>query len=88
MISPEALHTELTKVEDALKKILGIKPKFFRPPYGSYNTAALEVLHSRGYHSESAQTCRAHVCLVPRLTDTRLCSTLVTSSHHVVNGLG
>jgi len=56
MISREALHEELTRIEDALKKILGIKPKFFRPPYGSFNEEALDVLESRGYSSEF---CRA-----------------------------
>lgn len=61
MISPEALHTELTRVEVALKKILGIKPKFFRPPYGSYNAAALQVLEERGYHSKLKLHCHLSI---------------------------
>jgi peptidoglycan/xylan/chitin deacetylase (PgdA/CDA1 family) len=52
LLSPQALNDELSKIENALKKILGIKPKFFRPPYGSFNQAALDVLESRGYSSE------------------------------------
>ncbi|ORY86050.1 hypothetical protein BCR35DRAFT_302700 [Leucosporidium creatinivorum] len=43
------LNGQLTFVETALKKILGVKPRFFRPPYGSYNAANLRVLKSRGY---------------------------------------
>lgn len=80
MISPEALHTELTRVEVALKKILGIKPKFFRPPYGSYNAAALQVLEERGYHSKLS-------CIVIYQLRTALTMPLLCSDH-VVDGLG
>ncbi|PRQ75731.1 hypothetical protein AAT19DRAFT_12753 [Rhodotorula toruloides] len=48
-ITPAQLNKQLDLVETALKKILGIKPRFFRPPYGSYNDAALKVLQQRGY---------------------------------------
>ncbi|SCV72939.1 BQ2448_6864 [Microbotryum intermedium] len=37
------------QVETALKKILGVKPKLFRPPYGSINERAAKVIESRGY---------------------------------------
>lgn len=50
LTGPE-LVADLERVEVALKKILGIKPKFFRPPYGNYNQAQLDVLASRGYTS-------------------------------------
>lgn len=30
-------------------KILGLKPLYFRPPYGSYNDLVLQVLAERGY---------------------------------------
>jgi len=50
-ISAAQLEAELDKVEAALKKILGIKPRLFRPPYGSYNQAQLNVLAKRGYQS-------------------------------------
>jgi peptidoglycan/xylan/chitin deacetylase (PgdA/CDA1 family) len=30
-------------------KILGVKPKYFRPPYGNYNQNAVNVLKDRGY---------------------------------------
>ncbi|KAL7337208.1 putative chitin deacetylase [Rhodotorula toruloides] len=48
-ITPAQLNKQLDLVETALMKILGIKPRFFRPPYGSYNSAALKVLQQRGY---------------------------------------
>ncbi|KAL8279655.1 hypothetical protein RQP46_007968 [Phenoliferia psychrophenolica] len=48
-ISAAAFENEITLLETALQKILGIKPKYFRPPYGSYNNAALAILKKRGY---------------------------------------
>lgn len=48
-LSRKQLNTELDKLEVAFKKILGVKPKLFRPPFGSYDEAALKVLQSRGY---------------------------------------
>lgn len=35
-----------------MKKILGVKPRLFRPPYGNYNDESLRVLSNRGYSSE------------------------------------
>jgi hypothetical protein len=40
---------ELEKVETAFINILGLKPLYFRPPYGSINDLALQVLADRGY---------------------------------------
>ncbi|KAK4048532.1 hypothetical protein OIV83_004700 [Microbotryomycetes sp. JL201] len=48
-ISSTELHRQLDLIEEALRKILGVKPRWFRPPYGSYNAAAIKVLQSRGY---------------------------------------
>lgn len=48
-LSEAQLHKQLDLVEGAFKKILGIKPRLFRPPYGSYNDRALRVLQQRGY---------------------------------------
>lgn len=48
-ITSARFEEELTLLETALQKILGIKPKYFRPPYGSYNSAALAILKQRGY---------------------------------------
>jgi hypothetical protein len=43
------LNKQLDLVEGALKKILGIKPRFVRAPYGSHNPANIAVLKNRGY---------------------------------------
>ncbi|GMK57724.1 hypothetical protein CspeluHIS016_0405580 [Cutaneotrichosporon spelunceum] len=43
------INTELAKVEDAMIKILGVRPIYFRPPYGSYNDQVIQVLKDRGY---------------------------------------
>jgi peptidoglycan/xylan/chitin deacetylase (PgdA/CDA1 family) len=48
-LSTSELNQQLDLIETALMKILGVKPKYFRPPYGSYNSKALAVLKSRGY---------------------------------------
>lgn len=40
---------ELEKLETAMIKILGVRPKYFRPPYGSYTDLVLKVLSERGY---------------------------------------
>ncbi|BGP43362.1 hypothetical protein JCM10450v2_007514 [Rhodotorula kratochvilovae] len=48
-ITPAQLNKQLDLVEGALKKIIGVKPRFFRPPYGAYNDAAVKVLQQRGY---------------------------------------
>lgn len=42
-------HDEFYRVEDAMTKILGLKPKYFRPPYGKYNDQVLQVAAQRGY---------------------------------------
>ncbi|OCF35058.1 deacetylase [Kwoniella heveanensis CBS 569] len=48
-LSEGEIHEELEKVENAFIKILGLKPLYFRPPYGSYNDLVLSVLAQRGY---------------------------------------
>ncbi|GAA6046787.1 hypothetical protein JCM3770_005643 [Rhodotorula araucariae] len=48
-ITAAQLNKQLDLVEGALKKIIGVKPRFFRPPYGAFNQAALKVLQQRGY---------------------------------------
>ena len=62
-LSESELNTELEKVEVALKKILGIKPKLFRPPYGNYDNDALRVLEDRGYSSKSRSSVMARIDL-------------------------
>ncbi|GAA5931042.1 chitin deacetylase [Sporobolomyces koalae] len=48
-LSTDQLNAQLQYVEDALKKIIGVKPRFFRPPYGNYDSKSLQVLKNRGY---------------------------------------
>ncbi|GAA5907747.1 hypothetical protein JCM6882_008962 [Rhodosporidiobolus microsporus] len=48
-LSDAQLNKQLDLVESALKKIIGVKPRFFRAPYGSVSSANLKVLKSRGY---------------------------------------
>jgi len=43
------INQQLQLVEEAMIKILGVKPKWFRPPYGEYNALLLKVLADRGY---------------------------------------
>lgn len=40
---------QIEHLEEAFIKILGLKPKYFRPPYGSYNDQLLGILSDRGY---------------------------------------
>ncbi|KAH9822169.1 hypothetical protein DFH28DRAFT_947804 [Melampsora americana] len=45
----EEIHLQLELLEKAMIKILGVKPLWFRPPYGEYNEVVLQVLQERGY---------------------------------------
>ncbi|KAG8955193.1 Carbohydrate esterase 4 protein [Tulasnella sp. 424] len=47
-ISKDKLKSEMTRTDTALEKILGVKPAFVRPPYGSYNQASQEVAAANG----------------------------------------
>lgn len=45
----EQIHLQLELLEKAMVKILGVKPLWFRPPYGEYNDLVVQVLGERGY---------------------------------------
>ncbi|KAG8912872.1 Carbohydrate esterase 4 protein [Tulasnella sp. 417] len=47
-LSNDQLMTEMTRTDEALTKILGVKPAFVRPPYGAYNEASTEVAAANG----------------------------------------
>jgi len=47
--SASGLQNEISKVETAFKKILGIKPKWIRPPMGAQNANVLNSLKSLRY---------------------------------------
>lgn len=40
---------QIELIEKAMIKILGVKPLYFRPPYGEYNDDVIKVLKERGY---------------------------------------
>ncbi|KAF9423642.1 chitin deacetylase [Podila epigama] len=43
------IDQEMTKLDQALKTIIGKRPVYMRPPYGNTSPAALEYLGSHGY---------------------------------------
>ncbi|KAK5820660.1 polysaccharide deacetylase [Linnemannia elongata] len=45
---PEALE-ELTKLEDAFRKIIGVRPTYVRPPFAALNQPVLDLLGQRNY---------------------------------------
>ena len=47
--SDETLEHKLKHLEEALWKILGIKPVLYRPGYGNLNDRTLKFLNKRGY---------------------------------------
>jgi peptidoglycan/xylan/chitin deacetylase (PgdA/CDA1 family) len=47
-LSAEDINSEMSRVEDALDRIIGVRPAFTRPPYGNYNDLVRKVAHSRG----------------------------------------
>ncbi|KAK9692976.1 hypothetical protein K7432_014127 [Basidiobolus ranarum] len=48
-LSGEKVREEMKKTEDAIQKAIGVKPKYMRPPFGSYSSEALKVLKDMGY---------------------------------------
>ncbi|KAL0957835.1 hypothetical protein HGRIS_000020 [Hohenbuehelia grisea] len=42
------IHSEMSRTELALQKILGVTPAFMRPPFGSYNDLVRNVSGTRG----------------------------------------
>jgi len=47
-ISSSQLSGELSKIDTALQKILGVKSAFLRPPYGEYNDAVRNAVGNNG----------------------------------------
>ncbi|KAJ9094275.1 hypothetical protein QFC21_006101 [Naganishia friedmannii] len=48
-LSFDQIHDELWKMEVAFSKILGLKPLYFRAPYGETSDTLMTVLAQRGY---------------------------------------
>lgn len=40
---------EIEKTADEIEKVIGLRPKYFRPPYGEYSEETLKYLFSKGY---------------------------------------
>ncbi|KAJ3048018.1 hypothetical protein HK097_010964 [Rhizophlyctis rosea] len=49
LLSSSTLSTEFDKTDTAMKKILGLKSTFFRPPFGELSSAALTTAASKGF---------------------------------------
>ncbi|KXN86830.1 Chitin deacetylase [Leucoagaricus sp. SymC.cos] len=47
-LSKEEVLSEMQRVDQALQRILGVLPAFFRPPYGEYNDDVLTVAEQVG----------------------------------------
>ncbi|KAG9036565.1 Carbohydrate esterase 4 protein [Tulasnella sp. UAMH 9824] len=47
-LSDLELLNEMTRTDDALTKIVGVKPAFVRPPFGSYNEDSVRVANANG----------------------------------------
>ncbi|KAJ2924883.1 hypothetical protein H1R20_g12199, partial [Candolleomyces eurysporus] len=47
--SASGIQTEISRLEEALKKILGIRPKWLRPPYGGQNSGMLSTMGGLKY---------------------------------------
>ncbi|KZP17886.1 carbohydrate esterase family 4 protein [Athelia psychrophila] len=47
-LTKDQINTEMSLVEQALERILGVKPAFMRPPYGEYNDLVRQVAAQRG----------------------------------------
>ncbi|KAF9904333.1 hypothetical protein EC991_002839 [Linnemannia zychae] len=48
-LSPSEALAELTLLEDAFKAIIGVRPTYLRPPFGSLNGPVLDLLGQRNY---------------------------------------
>lgn len=42
-LTVEEIHTEITKTNEIINEVLGVKPKYFTPPYGYSDTRVLET---------------------------------------------
>ena len=47
-LTPANIDSEMGRVDEALERIIGVKPAFVRAPYGSYNNAVLQVAFAHG----------------------------------------
>ncbi|KAK2739289.1 Carbohydrate esterase 4 protein [Myotisia sp. PD_48] len=48
-LDEDGIKNEMSRLEVGLSNVLGIKPTYMRPPFGSYNQRAQDVLAEMGY---------------------------------------
>ncbi|KAG0196610.1 hypothetical protein BGX28_009947, partial [Mortierella sp. GBA30] len=48
-MSERDVRREMTKLDDAFKRIIGVRPVYMRPPYGYLNDASKKYLSNNGY---------------------------------------
>ncbi|KAI7824774.1 nidulans chitin deacetylase [Gamsiella multidivaricata] len=49
LLSLHEIAFQMTRLDTALKDIIGVRPVYMRPPYGSVNDVSLDYLNSKGY---------------------------------------
>ncbi|KAF9126320.1 Carbohydrate esterase 4 protein [Mortierella sp. 14UC] len=48
-LSEREIRQEMYKIEDAFRDILGVVPKYMRPPYGEHSDRVRKIMESMGY---------------------------------------
>jgi peptidoglycan-N-acetylglucosamine deacetylase len=48
LITSQAL-LQIERAEEVFEKILDLRPRYFRPPYGEYNNAVEKIIRQKGY---------------------------------------
>ena len=49
LLTEDEILYQTEKAEKVFKEILGLKPRYFRPPYGEYNKIVQRIFTERGY---------------------------------------
>ena len=47
-LSDDKIRKEINQTSDLINKIIGIKPTYFRPPYGAYDQRVRRIIESTG----------------------------------------
>lgn len=50
-LSKEGIIEEITKTDEKIKDLTGVKPTVFRPPYGAYNDTVIQTLRELDYYT-------------------------------------
>ncbi|RKP05821.1 hypothetical protein THASP1DRAFT_31705 [Thamnocephalis sphaerospora] len=49
-LNADQVRGEMVRLDDLLHDLIGIRPMYMRPPYGSLTNEALDALNNQGYH--------------------------------------